>query len=223
MPGKHSRQQSEATTSRRRETQARNNLVQAQAYQQRINNPSFYTGGQLPLSTPDQDVYEAYQASTAVPAPSSSSQQQSSRRHRRSASNADAWAMTEQYQQYQAAQQAQAQAQQQLQMEKETKTILDAKHRPSSGAWSMRDDHTLLTARMQGLNWTQIHEKHFPNKSANACRKRHERLIDSRGRGDSEHQRLERIASEYVEMREEIWRDLARKTGEKWTYVEKQV
>jgi hypothetical protein len=47
-----------------------------------------------------------------------------------------------------------------------------------SRAWSAKDDDILIQARAQGLNWNQIATKHFPNKSPNACRKRHERLME---------------------------------------------
>jgi hypothetical protein len=43
-----------------------------------------------------------------------------------------------------------------------------------SSSW---DDDILIQARAQGLNWNQIAQKHFPNKSPHACRKRYERLM----------------------------------------------
>ncbi|KAF2965117.1 hypothetical protein GQX73_g8465 [Xylaria multiplex] len=93
-------------------------------------------------------------------------------------------------------------------------------HRPSSGAWSQQDDHNLLTARQQGLNWAQIQSTYFPNKSPNACRKRHERLLERRGADDWDTRKLERLAKEYMSMRKEIWQGLAARTGDKWTVVE---
>ncbi|TGJ87575.1 hypothetical protein E0Z10_g1226 [Xylaria hypoxylon] len=93
-------------------------------------------------------------------------------------------------------------------------------HRPSSGAWSQQDDHNLLTARQQGLNWAQIQSTYFPNKSPNACRKRHERLLERRGADDWDARKLERLAKEYMSMRKEIWQGLAARTGDKWTVVE---
>ncbi|KAJ6784261.1 hypothetical protein PWT90_09434 [Aphanocladium album] len=236
-PSKHSRQQSEsATASRRRETQNRNNLAQAQVYQQRLptGTATYY---------PEQDVYDVYHASTSVLPQQQYQYQQVGQDLRRSASTGG-WSMQEEvYQQQQAHEQEQPQQhpqqqqqqqqqqqpsqtqqkqQQKLLKHAEAKALLDARHRPSSGAWSMRDDHQLITARKDGLNWSQIQEQFFPGKSSNACRKRHERLIDSKGRGGSdESQRMERIAAEYVQMREKLWRPLADKTGEKWTYVER--
>ncbi|KAI0450584.1 hypothetical protein F5B21DRAFT_427272 [Xylaria acuta] len=93
-------------------------------------------------------------------------------------------------------------------------------HRPSSGAWSQQDDHNLLTARQQGLNWAQIQSTYFPNKSPNACRKRHERLLERRGADDWDARKLERLAKEYMSMRKEMWQGLAARTGEKWIVVE---
>ncbi|KAI1174837.1 hypothetical protein F4777DRAFT_367928 [Nemania sp. FL0916] len=93
-------------------------------------------------------------------------------------------------------------------------------HRPSSGAWSQQDDLNLLTARQQGLNWAQIQSTYFPNKSPNACRKRHERLLERRGADDWDARKLERLAKDYMSMRKEIWQGLAARTGEKWMVVE---
>ncbi|KAI1193448.1 hypothetical protein F5X97DRAFT_39039 [Nemania serpens] len=93
-------------------------------------------------------------------------------------------------------------------------------HRASSGAWSQQDDHNLLTARQQGLNWAQIQSTYFPHKSPNACRKRHERLLERRGADDWDARKLERLAKDYMSMRKEIWQGLAARTGEKWMVVE---
>ena len=56
--------------------------------------------------------------------------------------------------------------------------LTPASVRRSSGAWSPTDDHTLLEARKQGKSWADIQVSYFPHKTANACRKRHERLIE---------------------------------------------
>lgn len=96
-------------------------------------------------------------------------------------------------------------------------------HRPSSGAWSPQDDQNLLTARQQGLNWAQIQSTYFPHKSPNACRKRHERLLERRGADDWDARKLERLAKDYMSMRKEIWQGLAARTGEKWMVVEAKV
>ncbi|KAH8598084.1 hypothetical protein B0O99DRAFT_591986 [Bisporella sp. PMI_857] len=95
--------------------------------------------------------------------------------------------------------------------------------RASSGAWNPQDDATLMHARSQGMNWLPIQQAYFPNKSANACRKRHERLMDSRRNADDwDGARLETLAKHYMEMRREIWQGLAQATGEKWTVVEQK-
>jgi hypothetical protein len=96
-------------------------------------------------------------------------------------------------------------------------------HRASSGAWSPQDDKNLLHARQQGLNWAQIQVNFFPLKTSNACRKRHERLMERKGADDWDTRKLQRIAKEYMGMRKEIWQPLAARTGEKWSTVEAKV
>lgn len=96
-------------------------------------------------------------------------------------------------------------------------------HRASSGAWTPQDDQQLLNARMQGLNWGQIQANYFPTKTPNACRKRHERLMERKGADDWDSQKLQRLAKEYMSMRKEIWAGLAARTGEKWNVVEQKV
>lgn len=98
-----------------------------------------------------------------------------------------------------------------------------SQHRPSSGAWSPQDDQQLLQARMQGLNWNQIKEQYFPSKTPNACRKRHERLMERRGSDDWDARKMQILAKEYMSMRKEIWSGLAARTGEKWNVVEAKV
>ncbi|KAH6645485.1 hypothetical protein BKA67DRAFT_527139 [Truncatella angustata] len=95
-------------------------------------------------------------------------------------------------------------------------------HRSSSGAWSPQDDQNLLTARQQGLNWALIRTTYFPNKTPNACRKRHERLMERKGADDWDVRKFEKIAKEYMSMRKELWQPLAAKCGEKWTVVEQR-
>lgn len=96
-------------------------------------------------------------------------------------------------------------------------------HRASSGAWAPHEDQQLLAARMQGLNWGQIKETYFPSKTPNACRKRHERLMERKGSDDWDQRKLQRLAKEYMGMRKEIWSGLAARTGEKWGVVEQKV
>ena len=97
-------------------------------------------------------------------------------------------------------------------------------HRASSGAWMIQDDNTLLAARASGQNWSQIQAQYFPNKTGNACRKRHERLTERREADSPENRgKAERVCKEYMAMRREIWASLAARTGEKWNVVEKLV
>lgn len=94
--------------------------------------------------------------------------------------------------------------------------------RPSSGAWTPQDDQALLDARASGLNWGQIQTKNFPSKTPNACRKRHERLMDRKNADQWGARKLEILAREYMNRRREIWAPLAQATGEKWSVVEQK-
>lgn len=100
---------------------------------------------------------------------------------------------------------------------------LPAQHRASSGAWNAQDDQTLLAARSAGHNWSQIQANYFPAKTGNACRKRHERLMERKGADDWDTRKLERLSKEYMAMRKEIWQPLAQRCGEKWNVVEQKV
>jgi hypothetical protein len=95
--------------------------------------------------------------------------------------------------------------------------------RPSSGAWNPQDDQTLMAARAQGMNWAPIQQSYFPSKTPNACRKRHERLMERRNADDWDGSKLENLAKHYMGMRREIWTGLANITGEKWNVVEQKV
>ncbi|KAI4742485.1 hypothetical protein E4T50_07104 [Aureobasidium sp. EXF-12298] len=86
--------------------------------------------------------------------------------------------------------------------------------------WSSADDEVLAAARAAGLNWQSTAAKHFPNKTANACRKRHERLVERRTHEDWTTKRLDTLAVQYMELRKEIWSPLAVKVGERWNVVE---
>jgi hypothetical protein len=92
-----------------------------------------------------------------------------------------------------------------------------------SSSWSAKDDDTLIQARAQGLNWNQISPKHFPQKSANACRKRHERLMERQNAEQWDGVKLDILAQAYMEARREMWSILAARVGEKWTLVEQKV
>lgn len=97
------------------------------------------------------------------------------------------------------------------------------RHRASSGAWSKEDDDTLMSARASGLNWSQIQLKYFSGKSPNACRKRHERLIEQKTADNWNKSDFERLSMEYIRLRKEIWAPLAAQMGEKWNVVEQKV
>ncbi|KAL2110838.1 hypothetical protein VUR80DRAFT_665 [Thermomyces stellatus] len=94
--------------------------------------------------------------------------------------------------------------------------------RTASTAWSKEDDETLLRARAQGLNWSQIQQNYFRSKTSNACRKRHERLIEHRSADSWDKANFEKLSMEYMRLRKEIWSPLAAQVGEKWTVVEQK-
>ncbi|XPS93976.1 lipoamidase [Ascochyta lentis] len=89
-----------------------------------------------------------------------------------------------------------------------------------SSSWSAQDDETLIQARTQGLNWNQIAPKHFPSKSPNACRKRHERLMERMNAEQWDGVKLDVLAQAYMEVRREMWGLLAARVNEKWQLVE---
>jgi hypothetical protein len=93
----------------------------------------------------------------------------------------------------------------------------------NAAIWSTSDDEVLLRARASGLNWQPIASRNFPNKTANACRKRHERLIERRHVDDWDNQKLELLAQEYLACRKEMWEMLAARLGERWSVVEAKV
>ncbi|KAF2270973.1 hypothetical protein CC78DRAFT_527935 [Lojkania enalia] len=90
-------------------------------------------------------------------------------------------------------------------------------------SWSTKDDETLIAARAQGLNWNQIAPKYFPSKSANACRKRHERLMERQNAEQWDGGiKLDVLAQAYMEVRREMWGILAARVNEKWQLVEQK-
>lgn len=93
----------------------------------------------------------------------------------------------------------------------------------NAAIWTTSDDEILLRARASGLNWQPIASKHFPNKTANACRKRHERLIERRHVDDWDNRKLELLAQGYLACRKEMWEVLAARLGERWNVVEAKV
>lgn len=92
-----------------------------------------------------------------------------------------------------------------------------------TSSWSAKDDEVLIQARAQGLNWNQISPKHFPMKSANACRKRHERLMERQNAEQWDGVKLDILSQAYMDARREMWCVLAARVGEKWTLVEQKV
>lgn len=95
--------------------------------------------------------------------------------------------------------------------------------RPSS-TWLPQDDTILVQQRACGVGWKSIAER-FPDKTSNACRKRHERLMDRRKGGEWSAAKLDLLCKAYVDVRAEMWTILAERTGrgEKWQMVEKKV
>ncbi|KAK3331807.1 hypothetical protein B0T19DRAFT_86912 [Cercophora scortea] len=90
------------------------------------------------------------------------------------------------------------------------------------GTWTAAEDRALLSARSRGHHWASIQRDFFPTKTANACRKRHERLMERQGTNHLDARRLERVAKEYMNMRQEMWSGLAARMGEPWELVEGQ-
>ncbi|KAI9824486.1 MAG: hypothetical protein M1826_007349 [Phylliscum demangeonii] len=91
--------------------------------------------------------------------------------------------------------------------------------RPSS-AWSADDDRRLKSERARNRGWNLIQRNYFPHKTPNACRKRHERLMERENEEDWDHEKFEQLAHHYVNLRKEIWSPLATRVGENWKTVE---
>jgi len=89
--------------------------------------------------------------------------------------------------------------------------------------WSADEDQTLLDARASGMNWTPIAVKYFAPKSGNACRKRHERLMERRNAENWGGIKAETLAMEYMKLRASLWKPLADALGEKWQVIEEKV
>ncbi|KAI9702689.1 MAG: hypothetical protein M1820_006073 [Bogoriella megaspora] len=94
--------------------------------------------------------------------------------------------------------------------------------RTSSTTWTPEEDEILMRERAHGSNWGPISAKHFPTKTPNACRKRHERLMERRRDEDWDEIKLENLASQYMEVRREMWSMLANRVGEKFAIVEQK-
>ena len=96
--------------------------------------------------------------------------------------------------------------------------------RHASQSWPPQNDELLIRARQRGMNWQPIAHTYFPEKSANACRKRHERLMEKAKANETwEGVKMETLARAYDDVREQIWKILADRVGEKWQIVETKV
>ena len=84
-------------------------------------------------------------------------------------------------------------------------------------------DQQLVDARERGQNWVAIQQAYFPDKTPNACRKRHERLMGIRSGDEWESQKFEWVAKGYMNLRKQMWSLLADRVGEKWQLVESKV
>ena len=100
-------------------------------------------------------------------------------------------------------------------------TSTSATERSQASPWPEGEDRILMEARQKGLNWAAIASKHFPLKTPNACRKRHERLMDKRKSQDDWN--VEELAQAYMEVREKMWQILASRLSENWQAVEGKV
>lgn len=93
-----------------------------------------------------------------------------------------------------------------------------------SSSWRPIHDEMLIRARRKGLNWQSIASGYFKDRTANACRKRHERLMEKRDSAANwDSVEVETLAKAYVEVREQMWTLLADRVGEKWQDVEGKV
>ena len=96
--------------------------------------------------------------------------------------------------------------------------------RHASQSWPPGNDDLLIRARQQGMNWQLITTKYFPDKTANACRKRYERLMEKRNNTETwEGVKMETLAKAYNDLREQIWKILGDRVSEKWQTVEQKV
>ncbi|KAL8848996.1 MAG: hypothetical protein Q9221_006027 [Calogaya cf. arnoldii] len=85
--------------------------------------------------------------------------------------------------------------------------------------WS--DAASIALGASQGLNWQTIAETYFPQKTANARRKRYEQLMEKRNNiGDWNDVKFVEVARAYREVRKDMWRILADRVNEKWSVVE---
>ena len=92
-----------------------------------------------------------------------------------------------------------------------------------SGPWNNEEDCVLIDAKGRGMSWEEIHRTHFPGKSANACRKRHERVLAKMRNTDWDDARIQRVTDAYNRHRHTIWAPLCKELNENLSDVEKVV
>lgn len=94
-----------------------------------------------------------------------------------------------------------------------------------SAPWTSAEDSALIDAKGQGLGWNEIHQRFFPTKSGNACRKRHERLMVKIRTTEWSDVRIQNVMNAYnmPGVREQFWCRIAEPFGERWEDVEKVV
>ncbi|KIW65268.1 hypothetical protein PV04_07541 [Phialophora macrospora] len=90
-----------------------------------------------------------------------------------------------------------------------------------SGPWNNDEDSILMEAKLKGMSWEEIHRQHFPGKSANACRKRHERVLAKVRNTNWDEARIQRVTDAYHKHRSSIWAPLCNELGESLSDVEK--
>ena len=99
-------------------------------------------------------------------------------------------------------------------------------HHPGQSApWTQDEDNFLIDLKDSGLGWSEIHQKFFPKKSGNACRKRHERLMVQLRTTDWDDQRIRRVMNEYNApgVPQPSYIQIARRLGERWEDVERVI
>ena len=97
-------------------------------------------------------------------------------------------------------------------------------YRHASQSWSPQNDELLMQSRQRVMNWQPIANTYFPDKTANSCRKRHERLIERRNSTETwEGVKIETLARAYVDVREQMWSILADRVDEQWQIIEAMV
>ena len=110
-----------------------------------------------------------------------------------------------------------------------TRTLVSSRasgqDRHTSVSWTPEEDELLIRASQEGMYWQLIATRYFSGtKTANACRKRHERLMEARNQDDDmESVKTDNLAKAYIDVREESWKPLAERVGEKGQTIEAKV